>query len=215
MIKLKYYSYIKKEVDIIIREDIKRYLIENNGIISTKEARNLNINTKNLERMEKKGDLKRLAHGLYLYKNFEEDLLYLTQYRSSKAIYSYDTALYLHGLIDKLPEVIIMTIPSGWSTNLLKEKEKYKFFYQKKELWELGQVNLYSPQGNIIKVYDLEKTICDYLVRIEKTKDTKGILLNYCKDKNIDLNKLLHYANIFNVTEKVNEYIKEFENKEL
>ena len=43
---------------------------------------------------------------------------------------------------------------------LLKNKN-YQFFYLKEELYEIGIVEMKTPYGNKVKVYDLERTICD------------------------------------------------------
>ena len=34
----------------------------------------------------------------------------------------------------------------------------------KKDLYELGKTEIKSPQGNLIPVYDIERTICDIII---------------------------------------------------
>ena len=77
-------------------------------------------------------------------------------------IFSNDTALYFHGLSDRTPIKCTLTIPSGYNTRLLKNK-KYKFFYVKKDLHGLGVQVINTNYDNKIKIYDIDRTICDII----------------------------------------------------
>ncbi|MCD8562370.1 MAG: hypothetical protein LRY26_01085 [Bacilli bacterium] len=67
-----------------------------------------------------------------------------------------------------------------------------------------------SPFGMKIRVYDLERTICDIIKN--KTKMDSEIfakaLQRYSKMKNKDLNKLMRYAKALKVDKKVKEYME-------
>lgn len=43
------------------------------------------------------------------------------------------------------------------------KEQKVKVYRVKKELLELGVVNLESPEGNFVKAYNAERTVCDLL----------------------------------------------------
>lgn len=194
-----------------MNEEIMRFIAENNGMINTEEAKKNNINLKRLERLEKKGELKRVARGLYLHKDFILDPYYFVQYRSSKSVFSHNTALYLHNLSEENPNIITMTVPTDWNTQLLKEKELYKFYYYKEELWELGQEEIESPYGHKLKIYNKERTICDCI--INKDEIGRDIVVNAIKKYMIniessDINKLYKYSEIFNIKEKVRTYVE-------
>ena len=75
----------------------------------------------------------------------------------------FDINLYLHDLCDRAPVKLMMTIPTGYNTRLLKLNNYYQFFYMKKEFHEIGKTNAKSPYGHTIAVYDKERTICDCL----------------------------------------------------
>lgn len=194
-----------------MNEKIMRFVADNNGMINTEEAKKNSISLKRLERLEKNGELERVARGLYLHKEFILDPYYLAQYRSSKSIFSHGTSLYLHNLSDENPNIITMTIPTDWNTQLLKEKELYKFYYYKDEIWELGQEYIESPYGHRLKIYNKERTLCDCIINIDEigrdivVKAIKEYMTNV---ESRDINKLYKYAETFNIKEKVRTYVE-------
>lgn len=194
----------KKVMDIIA---------SNNGMIDTKEANRKKISLKRLQRLEEDGELERVTRGLYLHKDFIIDPFYLAQYRSSKSVFSHQTALYLHRLSDENPNVLTMTVPSNWNTRLMKEKALYEFYFYKEELWKIGQQQIQSPFGNLINVYDKERTLCDCITNIDVVG--RDVVLNaikeYMEDTGArDINKLYQYAEEFNIKEKVRIYVEVF-----
>ena len=189
------------------------FIASNNGMINTYEAKQNNISLKRLQRLEMDGELERIVQGLYLHKDFIIDPFYVAQYRSSKSVFSHLTALYLHRLSDENPLVITMTIPSDWNTQLLKEKDLYKFYYYKEELWEMGQEEIESPFGHLIKIYDKERTICDCIINIDEL--SRDIVLNSIKEymhntHERDIDKLYKYAEKLKIKEKVRVYVEVF-----
>ena len=151
------------------KNDLVMELIEkNNGVITSFEAKAKGINNKTLQRMEKLGQIERVEHGLYMDPNQMEDEYFLTLYRCKKGIFSHETALYFHELTDRTPFQIMMTIPSGYNTRLLKDKEKYKFFYVVEELHSIGKIIMETPYGHQVYVYDKGRTICDCLKKKEQ-----------------------------------------------
>ncbi len=68
----------------------------------------------------------------------------------------------MHDLCDRTPIKYQLTIPSYYNTKLLKDKS-YDFFYLKDELYKIGIIEMKTPYGNKIRVYNLERTICDII----------------------------------------------------
>ena len=187
-------------------------LKNNNGILSSKTALKFGINNKSLQRLCDSGDIERIDNGLYIDPDQIPDEYFLAQYRCTKCIYSHETALFFHDLTDRVPLRLQMTIPSGYNTRLIKEKDKYKIFYIKNDLHELGKISLLSPYGNEILVYDKERSICECIKRKDRL-DTDIILSaikTYMKEPSADYVKLLKYAEIFKVRDTVKQYLEVF-----
>lgn len=77
------------------------------------------------------------------------------------------TALYLHGLSNRIPIKYDISIKSGYKGSLQKE-ENVNLFYTKNEVLDLGVINYQLDSGHIIRVYDLDKTICDIIKNKKK-----------------------------------------------
>ena len=192
------------------REVVLKMLKENNGLITASQAKENGVAYKTLQRMNQSGEIEKIEQGLYMDPDFIEDEFFLTQYRCQKGIFSHETALYFHDLVDRTPFQLMLTIPSGYNTRLLKEKEKYKFFYIGEALHSLGAITMETPYGNLVKVYDKERTICDCL-RKKKSLDNDLVLeavKRYLKGPEADYAKLLKYAEIFNVRDAVRKYME-------
>ena len=111
------------------RDVVFKMLEENNGLLTARQAWENGVGYKNLQRMNQSGEIEKIEQGLYMDPEFIEDKFFLPQYRCQKWIFSHETALYFHNLADRTPFQLMVTIPSGYNTRLLKDKEKYKFFY--------------------------------------------------------------------------------------
>lgn len=191
-------------------EHVMELIKKHNGLITSSEADEAGINNKLLQRMHQSGEIERVAHGVYMDPNQMVDEYMLTQYRCKKGIFSHETALYFHDLADRTPFQLMLTIPSGYNTRLLKEKTKFKFFYITGELHLLGRITIKTSFGHQIYVYDKERTICDCL----KKKNQLDIdivneaVKRYMKTPGADYAKLLRYAEFFNIKDLVRKYME-------
>lgn len=86
--------------------------------------------------------------------------MYVLQARSGKAVFSHETALYLHDLTDRDPLQYTLTLPSGYNATKFKNKGVYVHFI-KSDLLNLGVGDGKTPFGRTIRVYNKERTICD------------------------------------------------------
>jgi predicted transcriptional regulator of viral defense system len=192
------------------KEQILDYLKKNNGVVETKYFSKKGIDNKIFRRLEKDGNLERIGQGIYIDAQQMVDDYLLMQYRCKKGIFSHETALFLHDLCDRTPIRLMMTIPNGYNTRLLKMKEQYQFFYIKEELHEIGKMKIHSPFGNTITVYDKERTICDCLKKRDKL-DTDLVLSavrQYMRDPERNFIKLKEYADIFKIAKLVHQYME-------
>ena len=79
-----------------------------------------------------------------------------------------------------------------------------------KEVHELGVVDHETMYGNVVKVYDLERVICDF-VKYRKSIDSElfsKTLNNYVRSPKKDISKLYTYARQLKVFDKVKEILE-------
>ena len=195
------------------KEDILNIMKENNGILETSMLSSYNISAKRVQRMAKSGEIERIEKGLYLHPDFLKDEYYITSYRVSKGVFSYESSLYLHKLSDENPISFTLTIPSGWNSSLLKNKEKYTFFYLKKDLWELGREKIKTSYGNEVPVYSKERTLAEMISKIDKMD--RGLVLNALRiglqNRVLQHVLLLDYAERFNSRAIMRRYLEVME----
>ena len=193
-------------------DDIKRVeglIKRNNGIIETYQIEEHGINNKVLTRMIERGIIERVARGVYISSDTIEDTYFTTQAICRKGIFSHETALYFHDLCDRTPIKYQITIPSYYNTKLLKDKN-YEFFYLKKELYEIGITEMKTPYGNKVKVYDLERTICDIIRNKKKIEIAlfADSMIRYAERKDMDSIRLHKYAKLFNIEDELRKYLE-------
>ena len=91
-------------------DTLKEY-IQENLVITNKEAEELGYTRHNLSELTKIGQLERLRPGLYQLKGKVRDDFILISSNSNRIIFSYQIALYLHGLSDRTSNVFYISAP--------------------------------------------------------------------------------------------------------
>ena len=80
--------------------EIKNFLKENHGYITTSELINIGISKPMIPSLIEKKIIRKVAQGIYIDYNTFEDEFYILQKRFSNIVFSYNTACYLWGLIE-------------------------------------------------------------------------------------------------------------------
>ena len=146
------------------REFLLKKIKENNGIITTKEALSLGIHKNVLKELTTKGELEKIATGLYVLPDENIDDYIYFSYRIPKGIFSHETAAYLQGLSTRMPLIYVMTIKVGDNVSRVKSvRNNIIFKYIKEDYYDIGRITIISPFGREISVYDKERTILDII----------------------------------------------------
>lgn len=177
-----------------------------NGYLTTKDVTDNNISRIYLTKLIKEDKIERVSRGVYIKKNVLVDEFIVLQGKSKYAIYSNTTALYLYGFSNRIPIRYDITIKSGYKGSLQRE-DNVNLFYTKKELLDLGVINYKLDSGNIIRVYDLDKTICD-IIKNKKRIDAEifnKAIREYFYSKKKNTLKLYEYAKKMNIYNKVRD----------
>ncbi len=192
-----------------VPNELQAVLIRNSGIITTAQANEVGISNERLRLLVKSGVLERASFGIYTLPDEFADKMYIAQLRRSKIIYSHETALFLHGLTDRDPISYTVTVPTGYSATRLRN-DGFTVFTIKQELHEIGVTKKITIFGNTVKVYNMERTICDCL-RSRNRLDISVItdaIKRYVRHKDKNLNKLMQMGEIFKVTRLLRNYIE-------
>lgn len=178
------------------------------GIITAEQVTDAGVHRSALKEFVDDGNLYRFGRGLYVCSNTWEDDFYLLQRKYKRGIYSHDTALYLLGYSDRTPAKYTMTFPKGYNTPSLKQ-ENINIKRVVPENYSFGVIELNSPCGNPIRVYDLERTLCDILRGKGSDIQVVGAAMKkYAASKEKDIHKLMQYAERLRVKPKVLRYME-------
>ena len=193
-------NYLKKLEELIQKQ---------HGIVLSADLDLYEIPRTYLQKMVAEGKLERVDRGIYVSTDAIEDELFSMQTKYPKLIYSHETALYLHGLSDRTPFEYSASVPSGYKV-VKSVADRFKIYYIKKELHELGVETIRSSHGNPIRTYNVERTICD-LIRSRSRIDVQILndaLKRFVKLKSADLSILMDYAKKLKIDAVLRNYLE-------
>lgn len=192
-----------------IPAELKPILTQNGNTITTAEANATGISNERLRQLVKRGVLERPAFGIYVLSHDFVDRMYATQQRRPKIIYSHETALFLHDLTDRDPISYSVTVPTGYNTVKLRE-EGFTVYTIKRDLHTVETTEAKTMFGHTVRVYTMERTICDCLrsrSRMDMTLLTDA-LRRYVRRKDKNLNTLMKMAKTFRVEQPLRHYME-------
>ena len=191
----------------ILTDTIKQIMNTNNGMLSTRMIEPLNISRQYLSIMQNNNDIEKVSRGIYLSPNAFEDSYFSFQQKYKKAIFSHMNALYFYGMTEEFPYNYTVTVPQSYHVDTV--NEKCNVFYVSDDIYELGIVEIETPNGNKVRVYDKERCICD-IIRSKGRMDSEQIkktIKQYMQSRDKDMAKLSEYSKNMGINKKVMEMV--------
>ena len=190
---------------------VLEYMKNNSDTITIEEVNEQNIPRVTLTRLLNKNLIEKVKTGLYIIKDSWGDEYFNIIYKNNDAIYSHLTSLYFNDLCERVPLEYDVTVKQNYSGSLMKNS-KVKLYYVKDDVYELGLIEIKSPQGRKIRCYDVERCLCDLIKYKDKIylEYLKYAFNEYYKVQKNDVKKLYKYAKKLNVYDKVKEFMEVF-----
>lgn len=189
-------------------EDINNILVKNGGIISRKEVIDQGIASYYFTKFIKEKNLIKINKSEYIDESYFIDDYYLLQRRFTKVVFSGYSALYLHKLIDLIPEYTEITIPKNYRIKKdFLNSDIIVHIENNEDAFNLGNVYLNDNYGNELYVYSKEKLIIE-MIRKKEQYDAEcyiKALKNYAKTKDKNFELLFEYAKLRKIEDKVDE----------
>ena len=182
---------------------------KNNGILKTGDALAEGVSKPVLGKYLKLREFERMEHGIYLSPDAWMDEMYILHHRSAQAVFSHDSALYIHDMTLRVPLKHTVTLMTGYNPSRL-TADGIKVYTVKKELYGLGLTECETMYGNKVRVYDPERTVVD-IVRSRKGiefQTFEDALKRYVRRKDKNVNKLIDYAKEFHVDKILIDYMR-------
>lgn len=187
------------------KEKVIEFLNSNHGYITTAEFLTLGMSKPLIQKFLDEGLIERVSYGLYMDNKILKDEYFILQKKYPLAIFSYNTALHILNLTNRTPMKIDITVPRD-----KKVRGNYNIHRVSEKFYDIGIIEALSPSGNPVKIYNAERCICDIL-RTEGEFDLElqnRVLDYYFHSKDKDVDKLLEYAKVFNIYDKVNTIVE-------
>lgn len=191
------------------KEKVISRMKENNGVITTSEIKKMGIDKKVIARLIDRKQIERAVRGVYILSESLGDEYFNKIYGKKDATYSHMTALYFHGLCNRVPMLYDITVSKKYY-GLLTKDEKVMLHKVDKKLLGLGRVKITSPQGQEIYVYDIERCLCDCLKDREKiaSEYIKQAFVIYFRQMKKDTFKVMKYAKEMGIEKQMRDYLE-------
>ena len=194
-----------------IKKKIKEIFYVNNGYIRTRDISSKDVNRRYLRDLIDEGVIEKIKQGLYRWKDakfdVEEELVNVSKIIHHGVI-CLVSALAYYELTTYTPGEY--TIAVGRNYNIkLPDYPPIKLYYFSDKYYMDG-IEKIDINGNIIKIYNIEKTICDCLRYGNKI--SKDIIVEsikeYVKRRDKNISKLMNYAAKAKVKDVVQKYME-------
>ncbi len=193
--------------------DIKQYkkvFDEYNGVIKLSEFTSNGFHNTILKKLMDEGYVAKLKTGYYEWIDGEpvSDAVVITKL-FPEGIVCLDSALYLYGYSERTP--------LHWHISVSKNNNKNKyildyplvhFYFIVDKYLSIGQSEIMF-EGHRLSIFDRDRTICD-VIRYEKKMDKEVFnyaIKAYVQDSKKNISKLMYYAEMLNVKNKVSNII--------
>jgi len=191
-----------------VEKTIGDLIEKKHGYLITSEAVEQSVSKPSITKYAKDHNMEKVAHGIYIMEDVWPDELFILQARNRVIIYSGETALYLHRLSDREYSRTTFSVPVGYNASHIKVDKNVR--YENLMEYSLGVCEVNSISGNLVRVYNKERCICDL---IKNRKNTEVQLLQtaikeYMTDRNKNLTILLQYADVLGIRDEVMKYVE-------
>ncbi len=190
-------------------EQLDKLIADHDGIVQTSQVVAEGISKPVFYNYIKAKKLEQVAHGVYASADAWTDTLYLIHLRSKQAIFSHETALFLHDLTVREPAPYSITVKTGYNPTRLKVNG-VQVYTVKPEIHAIGRTTVQTPFGRWVPVYDMERTICDLIrsrngIEIQTFQDA---IKQYVQRKDKNLRTLMQYAALLRVEKILRQYLE-------
>ncbi|MCS8602156.1 abortive infection protein [Lactiplantibacillus pentosus] len=179
-----------------------------NGTFTRRQAISEGIVAPSLSRMVEQELIERVGPGIYADPMSFEDEFLIAQLRLSRGIFCKETALYLYNMTDRTPNFMEMAFPKGYKSNYFDEL-RIKPYRQIDALYGMGITTIETPYGNQVRVYDIERTLCDIIrpPHVAQDEVVRQAMQGYVQRPEKDFNRLMKYAKNLKVDAKIKTYM--------
>jgi len=179
-------------------------------VMKTAELSRIGINKIEITRLCEMNVIEKVKHGYYHWsQDFVGGDVAILRKIFPNAIFCMETAAFYYRYTDRTPNQWNFAIKRNLSHTHTEIYYPFiKAYRTQDELLQLGVVD-YEIDGFKVKMYDRDRTICDFLRRMNDIDPEifNKVILGYVNDPRRNIPNLMKYAKELRVTEKVKRLI--------
>ena len=187
-------------------EQLEMMTENGNGYLIVADAVKSGISKQYISDFIKKKKMEKAAPGVYIQDDVWVDELYIISLKTN-VVFSHETALFLHGLTEREPNRVSLTIGKKYGGDRLR-KRGYRVYTDTRDMFDVGKTEVKTNHGNSVPVYDIDRTICD-MIKIKDKLDIQVFsfaMKEYMNRKDKNLHNLMQYAKMMKNEDKVRLY---------
>lgn len=188
--------------------NIELALKQNGDVLRTADLVGMGFSKPAIAELVRSRKIDRVAHGIYVRAGEFADEMHLLQMRSSRIVFSHESALWLNGLSDREPFRMSVTVVRGVPL-AVSLRGLCDCHYVDRELLGVGLSAAKTTHGHVVRCYSPERTICDIVrdsSRIGIEEVTDG-LKRYAAGKEKNLVELMRIAAMFKIEDEMAKYM--------
>lgn len=180
-------------------------------IISIEELKEQGLTLYKINQLVEQGVLRKLNKKFYEntdYQGEESDFYYAYAYVPAGVICLMSAAVY-YNLTTCRPDSVDVAIERKARVSTLPDWPEVNLYYYTNDRFELG-IETIADGKNQFRIYDIEKTVVDIVFYREKVgmEEMKEVLVNYLRQKDRNLNRLIRYAELMKCGDVMKNYLE-------
>ena len=204
----KLYSMVKR--GDTMSSDVKAMFERHGGIMRTSELKAAGFYYKRIQKLLSDGQIDQIRRGYYQYVDDDSfsDIPVITALFPDGVI-CMESALDYYGYTDRTPSAWHLAVDSkSTRTRFYIDYPIVKPHFIQSDRYPIGLVEE-AIDGNSVKIYDRERTICDILLHKNKVDSEvfNMAIRRYVQDPKKKEANLVKYAEVFHVEKKVREVL--------
>ncbi|MCR5272467.1 MAG: type IV toxin-antitoxin system AbiEi family antitoxin domain-containing protein [Lachnospiraceae bacterium] len=195
----------RREKDEYLLNTVKEKMAESGGILKTADITGLGIDYRRVVKWLDEGKIFRLKSGYYAASKEDKPEEDIVAGFFPDGVLTMDSALYAYGYLKEQPMEWHIAIDKNTSKSRFKmDFPLVRPYYTEEEVLKVGVTTTKINEATF-KIYDKERLVCECLKYEDKLDRNilKDFLLEYIKDENKDIVRLLEYAKYRKVSAKV------------
>lgn len=194
---------------MIEKQKIIQEFEKHGGVLKTSELKELGLSSRQIKKLLQEGEISKIKYGYYELADevIPEEVMIARLF--PEAVIFLESALLYYQYTDR--------IPTAWQIAVDRDSEKSQYnieyplvepYYQELKYLSIG-VTTFEVHGVKVRIFDRDRTMCDilrYEKKLEKEVFTNAVM-RYYKDPKKNIRRLFEYAEMFNITKKVQSQI--------